>query len=150
MMFQSLDLKTKKLLLLFLSLLCWRVLFAPGTCSASGTPDQTQTVYQITEQELTTLETNLAQLRSINESLQRELQAQKRELHVLRQESGTLLNQLQLLRQRSETQQNLLINANKSLAEYATEAKRERLRIKAQRNTWEAVAACAIIALAVK
>ncbi|MBQ8918756.1 MAG: hypothetical protein IJ056_01420 [Acidaminococcaceae bacterium] len=147
MMFQSLDLKTKKLLLLFLSLLCWRVLFAPGTCSAFGMPEPE---YTITETELSTLENNLAQLRSINERLQMELQAQKRELHVLKQESGTLLNQLQLLKQRSETQQNLLINANKSLAEYATEAKRERLRIKAQRNTWEAVAACAIIALAVK
>ena len=138
----------KKLLLLVLALLfcCWLWRGLP-TCSASGTPEP---VYQITETELATLENNLAQLRSINENLQRELATQKRELHVLRQESSTLVNQLQLLRRQSETQQDLLMNANKSLAEYATEAKRTRLRIKAQRNGWAAAAACLAIALTVK
>jgi hypothetical protein len=43
-----------------------------------------------------------------------------------------------------------LIAANKSLEEYAIEAKRTRLRIKAQRNTWEAIAACLVVALIVK
>ena len=148
MMFEGFSQKEKLIMLLLLSLLLcsWLGLF-PATCSASGTPEP---VYQITETELATLENNLAQLRSINESLQRELATQKRELHVLRQESSTLVNQLQLLRRQSETQQDLLMNANKSLAEYATEAKRTRLRIKAQRNGWAAAAACLVIALAVK
>jgi hypothetical protein len=43
-----------------------------------------------------------------------------------------------------------LIAANKSLEEYAIAAKKERLRIKAQRNTWEAVAACLVVALIAK
>lgn len=133
-------------LLLLALLLCFWV-WPLGTASASETPEP---VYQITETELATLENNLAQLRSINESLQRELATQKRELHVLRQESSTLVNQLQLLRRQSETQQDLLMNANKSLAEYATEAKRTRLRIKAQRNGWAAAAACLVVALVVK
>ena len=143
-----LDLTVKKwLLALLVSLLCSWLFLGQGTCSASGTPEPE---YTITETELTTLENNLAQLRSINERLQMELQAQKRELHVLKQESGTLLNQLQLLRQRSETQQDLLIAANRSLEEYATEAKRERLRIKAQRNTWATVCMLACLSFAVK
>lgn len=148
MTFLTLDLQTKKWLLLFLlCLFAWWLLGGSVTASASGTPEP---VYQITETELATLENNLAQLRSINESLQRELATQKRELHVLRQESSTLVNQLQLLRRQSEMQQDLLMNANKSLAEYATEAKRTRLRIKAQRNGWAAAAACLAIALAAK
>jgi hypothetical protein len=43
-----------------------------------------------------------------------------------------------------------LTSANNLLAQYAIDAKRERLRIKAQRNTWEVIALCAIIACAVK
>lgn len=148
MMFDFLDLRTKKLLLLLLSLLlCWWLFFAPGTASASGTQEP---VYQITETELVTLENNLAQLRSINSKLQMELAAQKRELYVLKQESSQLVNQLRSLQQQSLTQQELLTNANRSLEEYATEAKRTRLRIKAQRNGWAAAAACLAIALAVK
>ena len=148
MMFQDFDLRTKKLLLLFLSLLlCWWLFFAPGTASASGTPEP---MYQITETELSTLENNLAQLKSINEKLQRELEAQKKELHVLKQESSTLLNQLNNLQQQSTKQQDLLIQANKSLEEYAIAAKRERLRIKAQRNTWEAIACLAFIGCLIK
>ena len=148
MTFKTLDLQTKKWLLALLSFLfSWWLFSAAATCSASGMQEP---VYQITETELATLENNLAQLRSINESLQRELATQKRELHVLRQESSTLVNQLQLLRQQSETQADLLTNANKSLAEYATEAKRTRLRIKAQRNWWECVAVAAVIAAVAK
>ena len=152
MTFQDFDLKTKKLLLLLFSLLfCWWLFFAPGTASASGMPaDQTQAVYQITELELTTLENNISTLKSINEKLQMELAAQKRELHVLREESSTLLNQLNSLRQRSEMQDDLLMKANKSLEKYATEAKRERLRIKAQRNFWECFAAAAVIVAVTK
>ncbi|MBQ5345314.1 MAG: hypothetical protein J6F33_08990 [Acidaminococcaceae bacterium] len=152
MTFQDLDLKTKKLLLLLLSvLLCWWLFSASATASASGmSADQTQAVYQITELELTTLENNISTLKSINEKLQMELAAQKRELHVLREESSTLLNQLNSLRQRSEMQDDLLMKANKSLEKYATEAKRERLRIKAQRNFWECFAAAAVIVAVTK
>lgn len=138
----------KRLFLLALSLLfCYWLFAGSATCSASGTPEP---MYQITESELTTLETNLAQLKSINDRLQTDLKAQSNEATELRKELAALRKELSDLKQQSMMQENSLTNANRLLDEYATEAKRERLRIKAQRNTWEAVAACLVIALAVK
>ena len=132
MIFQNLSLTEKKLLLLFLSaLLCWWLFFAPGTCSASGTPEP---MYQITESELTTLENNLAQLSSINNRLQVDLREQSNEATRLRQELDALKRELEQLRSLSQTQESSLTNANKLLEEYAIEVKNERLRIKAQRN----------------
>ena len=134
MIFQNLSLTEKKLLLLFLSaLLCWWLFFAPGTCSASGTPEP---MYQITESELTTLENNLAQLSSINNRLQVDLREQSNEATRLRQELDALKRELEQLRSLSQTQESSLTNANKLLEEYAIEAKNERLRIKAQRNVY--------------
>ena len=134
MIFQNLSLTEKKLLLLFLSaLLCWWLFFAPGTCSASGTPEP---MYQITESELTTLENNLAQLSSINNRLQVDLREQSNEATRLRQELDALKRELEQLRSLSQMQESSLTNANKLLEEYAIEAKNERLRIKAQRNTY--------------
>ena len=151
MTFLTLDRIAKKLLFLFLlCLFSWCLFSASGTCSASGTQVEKIQVYQITEQELTTLENNISTLKSINEKLQMELAAQKRELHVLKEESSRLLRQLNELKQQSQTQESSLTNANKLLAEYATEAKRERLRIKAQRNGWATACVLACIGLAVK
>ena len=148
MRFKSIDLETKKLLLLFLSLLfCWWLLVASGTCSASGMPEP---MYQITESELRTLETNLAQLRSANERLQVDLRAQSSEATALRKEVTALRKELSDLKALSVTQESSLTNANKLLEEYAIEAKRERLRIKAQRNGWAAAAACLAVAIVVK
>ena len=148
MMFQNFGQTEKKLLLLFLSLLfCWWLFFAPGTCSASGTPEP---MYQITESELRTLETNLAQLRSANERLQVDLRAQSSEATQLKKELAALRKELSDLKALSVTQESSLTNANKLLEEYAIEAKRERLRIKAQRNGWAAAAACLAVAIVVK
>lgn len=148
MMFQNFGQTEKKLLLLFLSLLfCWWLFFAPGTCSASGTPEP---MYQITESELRTLETNLAQLRSANERLQVDLRAQSSEATALKKEVAALRKELSDLKALSVTQESSLTNANKLLEEYAIEAKRERLRIKAQRNGWAVAAACLAVALVVK
>ena len=148
MRFKSIDLETKKLLLLFLSLLfCWWLLVASGTCSASEMPEP---MYQITESELRTLETNLAQLRSANERLQVDLRAQSSEATALRKEVTALRKELSDLKALSVTQESSLTNANRLLEEYAIEAKRERLRIKAQRNGWAAAAACLAVALVVK
>ena len=148
MMFQDFDLKTKKLLLLFLSLLlCWWLFFAPGTCSASGMPEPT---YTITETELTQLENNISTLKSINDRLQMDLKAQSGEATALRKEVTALKKQLEQLRSLSQKQDESLMNANRLLDKYAIEAKKERLRIKAQRNGWAATAACLVVALAVK
>lgn len=148
MMFQNCSLREKILLLAFLlSLFCWWLFSASGTCSASGTPEP---MYQITESELRTLETNLAQLRSANERLQVDLRAQSSEATQLKKELTALRKELSDLKALSVTQESSLTNANKLLEEYAIEAKRERLRIKAQRNGWAAAAACLAVALVVK
>lgn len=148
MMFQDFDPKTKKLLLLFLSCLfcCW-LLAASATCSAAEMPEAT---YTITETELSQLETNLAQLSSINSRLQVDLKVQSNEATQLKKELAELKKELEQLRSLSQTQESSLASANKLLDEYAIAAKKERLRIKAQRNTWEAIAACALIACFVK
>ena len=152
MLFEDFGVKEKKILLLLLSaLLSFWLVFAPVTSAESAMPEkQTVAMYQITEPELVQLETNLAQLKSINSSLQMDLKVQSDEATALKQEVTKLKRQLEKLLLLSQTQGESLTNANKLLEEYAREAKRERLRIKAQRNTWEAVAACLVIALAVK
>ena len=96
------------------------------------------------------LETNLAQLRSANERLQVDLRAQSSEATQLKKELAALRKELSDLKALSVTQESSLTNANKLLEEYAIEAKRERLRIKAQRNGWAAAAACLAVALVVK
>ena len=150
-MFQTLDLGTKKLLLLVLScLLCYWLLVGSGICSASGTPPKTEAVYQITETELTTLENNIITLKSINNRLQTDLRVQSDEATTLRKQLDALKKELERLQGLSQTQESSLTNANRLLDQYATEAKRERLRIKAQRNVWECVAVAAIIGLVVK
>ena len=149
MTFKTLDLQTKKWLLLFLlCLFSWWLFSAQATCSASTKlPEPT---YQITESELTTLENNLAQLSSINTRLQLDLKVQSDEATALKLEVTELKKQLEQLRSQSVKQEDSLATANKLLEQYATEAKRERLRIKAQRNTWEVIACLAIIGCIVK
>ena len=126
MRFKSIDLETKKLLLFL-----WWVFSASATCSASGTPEP---VYTITETELTTLENNISTLKSSNSRLQVDLKAQSDEATLLRKQLAELKKELEQLRSLSQTQESSLTNANKLLAEYATEEKNKRLRIKAQRN----------------
>lgn len=152
MLFEDFGVKEKKILLLLLSaLLSFWLVFAPVTSAESAMPEkQTVVMYQITEPELVQLETNLAQLKSINSRLQMDLKVQSDEATALKQEVTKLKRQLEKLLLLSQTQGESLMNANKLLEEYAIAAKKERLRIKAQRNTWEAVAACLVIALAVK
>ena len=130
MTFLTLDLTTKKWLLVFLSLLlCWWLFLAPGTCSASGT-------YQITEEELTQLESNLSQLSSINTKLQMESKKQLQQVAQLQSQVAQLKSQLAQLQEASQTQEDSLTNANKLLEEYAIAEKNKRLRIKAQRNAY--------------
>ena len=133
MTFLTLDLTTKKWLLVFLSLLlCWWLFFAPATCSASGT-------YQITEEELTQLESNLSQLSSINTKLQLESKKQLQQVAQLQSQVAQLKSQLAQLQEASQTQEDSLTNANKLLEEYAIAEKNKRLKIKAQRNTYFAL-----------
>ena len=130
MMFQDFDQTTKKLLLLFLSLLlCWWLFLAPGTCSASGT-------YQITEEELTQLETNLRKLEQLSSTQKTELTRLQEQLAQSQKQLQMLKAQLNTSAEQLTTAQNSLDNANKLLEEYAIAEKNKRLKIKAQRNAY--------------
>lgn len=146
---------------LFLPLLCLLVLLPAATSSASETP---QEAYTVTAAELRQLEGNLTRLQQINDSLTQELGAQQnkavdlqtalteaeRQLTKAKEQQTALQAELTRLKSLSKMQAESLEKANKSLAEYATEAKKTRLRIKAQRNTWAAAAGILAAGLALK
>ena len=142
---------------LFLPLL---LLLAPVTSWASETP----ATYQITAAELTELQDNLSRLQLINDSLRQTcgqqqnrlvdlataLNRAEQQLATAQRQQTALQLQIQTLQDRSTKQEQLLNEANKSFEMFAKEEKARRVRIKAQRNAWEAVAACALIAFVVK
>ena len=145
---------------LFLPLLCLLVLLPAATSSASETPE----TYQVTAAELQRLDDNLTRLKQINEELRQASGQQKNQIVDLqtaltqaqqqlteaRRQQMVLQLQIQTLIAKSEKQEESLKTANESLTAFAAEQKRTRLRVKAQRNAWEAVAACALIAFVVK
>ena len=156
MRFKSIDLETKKLLLLFLSLLfLWWVFSASATCSASEMPEPQTATVEIAE--LNRLDSIFSQLSQVNGKLQNELTDSRAELlksqealKKARQELMQLQLQIATLKALSVNQENSLQKVNESFKQYAEEQKRTRLRIKAQRNGWAAAAACLVVALAVK
>ena len=113
-------------------------LFLPLACSlwlAAGSTSQAETMYQISESELTRLEVNLNQLEKNNETKQ-QLETVQKELTA-----SKVLN---------EATQKSLERANQSLTELETEAKRK-IRVKTrQRNLWIAISGGLLYALAKK
>lgn len=137
MTFLTLDLQTKKWLFWFLlCLFSWWLLVASGTCSASGTP----TTYTITEAELQGLDSRLERLGQLSETQRLESMRLRDTLTRSEQELQMLKSKLNTSTAQLEQAQSSLLNANQLLEQYALAAKKERLRIKAQRNTWLAVA----------
>ena len=148
---------------LFLPLLCLLLLLASATAWASETPEMPET-YQITAAELRQLEGNLTRLQQINDSLRQTcgqqqnrlvdlataLNRAEQQLATAQRQQTALQLQIQTLQDRSTKQEQLLNEANESFRKYAADQKRTRVRIKAQRNAWEAVAACALIAFVAK
>lgn len=140
MTFLTLDLTTKKWLLVFLSaLLCWWLFSASATCYASGT-------YQITEEELTRLETNLRKLEQLSSTQKTELTRLQEQLTKSEQELALLKSQLATSSTQLTQAQNSLQTANELLKQYADEEKKKRLKIKAQRNTYFTLMVAATIA----
>lgn len=130
MYYQSLSENTKKLLSLLVSvLLAFLLLFMPATCAASE-------MYQISEQELVQLEKNLNRLEQLSKTQQAELTKLRIQLQKSQTELRLLKNQLNTSSTQLTIAQQSLQTANLSLQRYAAEVKRERLRIKAQRNAW--------------
>ena len=105
-------------------------------------------MYTLSEQELATLEWNSSELAKINETLRKTCNGQEVQLTTLREQltqaqelSMKLKNQIDSLTAQSAEQQSLIEKTNELLKKSAQEEKRTRLRIKRQRNTWEAAAA---------
>lgn len=96
---------------------------------ACGSTAQAEEMYQISESELTTLETNLNQLKKNNETKQQLLTEQQKQLQIVNE-------QLEKSRKLNEETQTSLAEARKSFSEYEKEAERK-IRIKTrQRNLW--------------
>ena len=129
-------------------------LFSSSALAAGTTGEP---MYTISQSELEELSSSLMTLKKANEKSQMELSAlrselatSKKELNEARKQSAELMNELQQLRSQSQSQQVRLTNVNESLKQFAKEEQRTRLRIKAQRNTWEVVAAGLLVAWAAK
>ena len=147
----------------WLAFLSSLLLFSAATFAASVTPEMPET-YQVTAAELRQLESNLTRLQQINDSLTQALGEQRNkavdlqtalteaqeQLTEARRRQTALQAELANLKDLSKMQAESLEKANKSFEMFAKEEKARRVRIKAQRNAWESVAACALIAFVAK
>ena len=143
------------------TILCWvlcslLLLFSvlvpqPAIASASGTPElQQEQTYTLTETQLKGLETRLTLLDQILAQQNPELTTLQLQLAESKKELAMLRNELATSKEQLTKADESLRNANLFLEKSAQEAKKERLRIKAQRNGWAAAAACLVVALVVK
>lgn len=121
---------TKRLLLFAFCSLLWL---------AAGTTSQAETMYQISESELTRLEANSNQLAKNNETKQQLLTEQREQLETAQKE-------LTASKSLNEATQRSLERANQSLQQLEDEAKRK-IRVKTrQRNLWIAITGCTLYA----
>lgn len=105
-----------------------------------GLQVQAETMYQISETELTQLEANLNQLEKNNETKQQLLTEQKTQLAEANQQLETVKKELTASKNLNAVTQRSLEKANQSLTELEKEAKRK-IRVKTrQRNLWIAIA----------
>ena len=117
-------------------------LFLLLACSlwlAAGSTSQAETMYQISESELTRLEVNLNQLEKNNETKQQLLAEQKTQLTEANQQLEAVQKELTASKVLNEATQKSLERANQSLKQFEDEAKRK-IRVKTrQRNLWIAI-----------
>lgn len=117
----------------------WPLLLACSLWLAAGSTSQAEEMYQISETELTTLETNLNQLKKNNETKQQLLTEQKTQLTEASQQLETVKKELTASKSLNEATRKSLERANQSLQQLEDEAKRK-IRVKTrQRNLWIAV-----------
>ena len=111
---------------------------------AAGSTSQAETMYQISESELTRLEANLNQLAKNNEIKQQLLTEQKTQLTEANQQLETVKKELTASKSLNAVTQRSLEKVNQSLTEYEKEA-RHKVQVKArQRNLWIGVAGVAV------
>lgn len=121
------------------------VCFSASLCSASATIDANKT-YTISGAKLLKLDSNLKQLKDINKKQQTQLAEQLQQIKLLNEklekaeesakESSEALKQAETA---STKAQDSLTNVNQSLMKLSLNEKETRLRIKRQRNMWEAI-----------
>lgn len=121
---------TKRLLLFAFCSLLWL---------SAGSTSQAETMYQISESELTRFEANSNQLAKNNETKQQLLTEQREQLETAQKE-------LTASKRLNEATQRSLERANQSLQQLEDEAKRK-IRVKTrQRNLWIAITGCTLYA----
>ena len=105
----------------------------------AGSISQAETMYQISESELTTLERDLNQLEKSNASKQDLLTEQQKQLTEANQQLETVKKELIASKSLNDQTQKSLEKANQSLTELEKEARRK-VQVKArQRNLWIAI-----------
>lgn len=127
---------------------------APVMASATIEPGRS---YVISGEQLQTLSDDLKKLRSINEQQRQRLTEQQQQISELQERLATAEQSLtasqealQTAREQQIRVETSLTSANESLIKWSAEEKRTRLRIKAQRNAWETIAAGLAIAYIAK
>ena len=106
---------------------------------AAGSTSQAETMYQISETELTQLEANLNQLKKNNETKQQLLTEQQTQLTEANQQLETVKKELTASKSLNDQTRKSLEKANQSLQQFEDEAKRK-IRVKTrQRNLWIAI-----------
>lgn len=106
---------------------------------ACGSSVQAETMYQISESELTTLEQNLQTLEAHSNQKQELLNQQQKQLAEAQNQLETASKQLEKSKEQNAQTQKSLDRANQSLTELEQEAKRK-IRVKTrQRNLWIAI-----------
>lgn len=129
-------------------MLCW-LLLLPTVCLAA--------TYQVTEQEIQTLQQNSQRLSEINAILQldstasqktllqvsAELKASQAELQTLKQELERLQTALLLAKNLSQNQQDLLSQTNESFRQYSQEQKKIQSQLRTEKTWWMIVAGVA-------
>ena len=112
-------------------------------CLSVGSASQAEEMYQISESELTTLETNLDELTKSNATKQDLLTEQQKQLETAQTELA------ESKKTNAETRK-LLESANQSLKELEDEAKKDIETKTRQRNLWIGISGCLLYALSKK
>ena len=150
----------KRLIGLCMCAVLWGSWWVPTGLAASRDAE----TIQVRVSDWNKLKSNLNRLSEINDSLQSESAQLRKQLEESQADLTTAQSQLSEARKQSmqlqlalaesralsQSQEQSLQIANASLQAMAAEKKRTRLRIKAQRNTWEAIAAGLLVAWAAK
>ena len=136
--------------LLLVLLLLWSPCYASTSTSSEKIPQEVT----LTWEEYLVLQNNLEELSKINMNSQENLNKSTSQLKISQEKLLQLESQLESLQilckdlqTKTKEQESLLQSANEYLGMQEKELKKERLRIKAQRNTAYAVAVLCLVGL---